>query len=68
MRPEVAAGVTNAKGYANPIQAAEKLVNKELLGNPLAYPDKAIMDRLIFQQDLGASERLWDLLWEEVKR
>ncbi|MBN9414720.1 MAG: spermidine/putrescine ABC transporter substrate-binding protein [Candidatus Eremiobacteraeota bacterium] len=68
MQPEVAAGVTNGCGYANPIEASERLVRPEILADPLTYPSKETMRRLVFQEDLGAGEKLWDRIWEEVKR
>lgn len=68
MQPEVAAGVTNGCGYANPIEASEKLVRPEILSDPLTYPSRETMQRLVFQEDLGAGEKLWDAIWEEVKR
>jgi len=68
MQPQVAAGVTNGCGYANPIEASEKFVKPELLSDPLTYPPKEILDRLVFQEDLGAAEKIWDRVWEEVKR
>ena len=68
MQPEVAAGVTNGCGYANPIEASERWVKPQLLADPLTYPSKETMNRLVFQEDLGAAEKLWDKVWEEVKR
>lgn len=68
MQPEVAAGVTNGCGYANPIEVSEKLVKPEILADPLTYPSKETMKRLVFQEDLGTGEKLWDSIWEEVKR
>lgn len=68
MQPEVAAGVTNGCGYANPIEASEKFVKPDLLKDPLSYPPPEIMQRLVFQEDLGAAEQEWARIWEEVKR
>lgn len=68
LQPEVAAGVTNGCGYANPVESSERFVKPELLADPLTYPSKATMSRLVFQQDLGKAEALWDQVWEEVKR
>lgn len=68
LQPEVAAGVTNGCGYANPVEAAERFVRPELLADPLTYPSKEVMSRLVFQEDLGPAERLWDQIWEEIKR
>lgn len=68
MQPEVAAGVTNGCGYANPIESAEKLVEPQLLNDPLTYPSRETLNRLVYQEDLGIQEQLWDRIWEEVKK
>lgn len=68
MRPETAAEVTNGCGYANPIQSSEALVKPELLHDPMVYPTPDTQKKLVFQEDLGASERLWDNIWEDLKR
>lgn len=68
LQPEVAAGVTNGCGYANPVEASEQFIRPELLQDPLSYPSRQTISRLVFQEDLGPAERLWDKVWEEVKR
>ncbi len=68
LQPEVAAGVTNGCGYANPVETSEKFIKPELLADPLTYPSKDVMQRLVFQEDLGPAEKLWDEIWEEIKR
>lgn len=68
LQPEVAAEVTNAKGYANPVQASEKHILPEIRKDQLTYPSAEAMKRLVFQEDLGEAERIWDQVWEEVKR
>jgi spermidine/putrescine transport system substrate-binding protein len=67
LQPEVAAGVTNGCGYANPVEASEKLIRPELLADPLTYPSRETMARLVFQEDLGAGEQLWTKIWEQIK-
>lgn len=67
MQPSVAAAVTNATGYGNPIAASLPLVQDELRSSPLCFPPAEVMDRLVYQEDLGSQERLWDKVWEEVK-
>ena len=68
LHPEVAAAVTNATGYANPMQTAQPLVSRSILDDHVTYPSSETMARLQFQQDLGAEEHLWDRVWEDVKR
>lgn len=67
-QPAVAAAVTNATGYANPLEAARPLVRPDLLNDPLSYPPPETMERLVFQEDLGEAEALWNRAWDEVKR
>jgi spermidine/putrescine-binding protein len=68
LQPKVVAGVTNATGYANPMRTAEPLVSLDLRDDHVTYPDAHTMNRLQFQRDLGPQERVWDALWDEVKR
>lgn len=68
MQPEVAAGVTNGCGYANPIAKSNQFIHPQILADPMTYPDAQTIQRLVFQQDLGPGEKLWDAIWEEVKR
>lgn len=68
LEPKVSAAITNATGYANPVAAARPLARPDLIDSPLGYPSEDLMDRLSYQTDLGAQEREWDRIWEEVKR
>lgn len=67
-RPAVSAAVTNSTGYANPVRESKKLVNPVLIDNSLGYPPQAQLDALVYQEDIGENEMMWDRLWEEVKR
>jgi spermidine/putrescine transport system substrate-binding protein len=62
LRGKVMAEVTEATGGGCPNRAA-----LALLEHPLPPPDAALIARLEFQRDLGASTDLWDQLWTEVK-
>jgi spermidine/putrescine transport system substrate-binding protein len=68
LRPEVCSKITNATGYANGVKAAKVLVRPDLIDNSLGYPTQEVMQRLAYQEDLGAAEAVWDRIWEEVKR
>lgn len=67
MQPQQIAAVTNATGFPNTIESAKPLVNRELINNPLGYPPDDMLKRTIFQEDIGATEQLWDKIWGEVK-
>jgi spermidine/putrescine-binding protein len=62
LRPEVAAGISEATGYGTP--------NREALGrlrDPVPYPSPQELGKLEYQHDLGAATALWDRIWTEVK-
>jgi spermidine/putrescine transport system substrate-binding protein len=67
-QPAVAADITNSTGYPNPIAAAFPLIDEQLRKDPIVYPSEADLKNCVFQTYLGPGERLWDALWEEVKR
>ena len=65
--PKVAADITDKVGYANPIVASKALVRPELIDSPLGFPPTDLIERLVYQADIGADERQWDRIWAEVK-
>lgn len=67
MQPPNLAAVTNATGFPATIARCRDLVRPELLDNPLGYPPRDMLERTVFQKDLGAGERVWDEIWEQVK-
>jgi putrescine transport system substrate-binding protein len=46
MRPDVVGPITNAVGYANAIDGAEKYVTADRLADPVIYPSEATRERL----------------------
>lgn len=67
MQPPNLAAVTNATGFPATIAQCRDLVRPELVDNPLGYPPEEMLERTVFQKDLGAGERVWDEIWEQVK-
>ncbi len=67
MQPPNLAAVTNATGFPATMAEARELARPELLDNPLGYPPREMLERTVFQQDLGSGERVWDEIWEQVK-
>lgn len=66
--PEIAAANVDYIGYSTPESAAKKLLPKEVVGNPIFYPDQKILDRSeIFTNLPDDTNRLLDTLWAEVK-
>jgi spermidine/putrescine-binding protein len=51
---EVSAANTNYIGYMGPNEAAREFIDPAILGNPTVNPDKAAIDRLVEEVDLGA--------------
>ncbi|HEX5819642.1 MAG TPA: spermidine/putrescine ABC transporter substrate-binding protein [Gemmatimonadales bacterium] len=62
LRPEVAAGISEATGFGTPCQPA-----LPLLRDPVPYPSDAELARLEYPVDLGEATVLWDRIWTEVK-
>ena len=67
MQPEPLAQVTNATGFPSTLAEARQRVRADLLDNPLGYPPQDMLDRTLFQADLGPGERLWDQVWDQLK-
>lgn len=67
MQPRHLADVTNATGFPSTFTESRSFVRKDLIDNPLGYPPPGMLDRTLFQQDLGPGERLWDEVWSELK-
>src|SRR5579862_5928573 len=68
LKPEVAAAISNAVGYANPNQAATKLVDPSVSGDPGIYPPQAVRARLFFDKPVTLQyERLRTRAWTRIK-
>jgi spermidine/putrescine transport system substrate-binding protein len=67
LEPEVGAELTNFVNYGSPNQAAEPMINKEILDNPLIYPPADVLEKLPFQKDIGDEELKYADRWTEVK-
>lgn len=67
MQPQKVAEVTNATGYPNAIATSLPYVDKQYINAPLGYPPPGMLDRTVFQADIGAEEKKWDRIWNEVK-
>ncbi|CAB1245706.1 ABC transporter, periplasmic spermidine putrescine-binding protein potD (TC_3.A.1.11.1) [Ruminococcaceae bacterium BL-6] len=66
--PEIAAANVDYIGYSTPESAAKKLLPKEVVDNPIFYPDQKILDQSeIFTNLPDDTNRLLDTLWAEVK-
>ncbi len=67
LEPETGAKLSNFNQYATPNKASKALINPEDLKNPAIYPTPEIMAKLEFLHDLGASTKLYDEIWTQVK-
>lgn len=66
--PEIAAANVDYIGYSTPESAAKELLPKEVVDNPIFYPDQKILNRSeIFTNLPDDTNRLLDTLWAEVK-
>lgn len=68
LRPEVSAAISNETFFANPNEPAQKLIKKEVLENPIAYPREEDLKRCSLLRDLppDLKKKLHDA-WAEVK-
>jgi putrescine transport system substrate-binding protein len=68
LRPDVVAAISNAVAYANPNQAATKLVDPALSNDPNVYPPQAVRARLFFDKPVTPEyERLRTRAWTHIK-
>jgi putrescine transport system substrate-binding protein len=68
LKPEVAAAISNAVGYANPNQAATRLVDPSVSGDPAIYPPPEARARLFFDKPVTLQyERLRTRAWTRIK-
>ena len=68
VRPDVVAAISNAVAYANPNQAATKLVDPALSSDPNVYPPQAVRARLFFDKPVTPEyERLRTRAWTRIK-
>jgi len=65
--PENAVQNINYIGYSTPNKAALEMLPEEVRSNPVAYPDKAILDKCESFSDLGDNIKLYDERWIEIK-
>jgi spermidine/putrescine transport system substrate-binding protein len=62
LRPEIALEIAEETGFG---PCNERAVT--LMREPVRLPDAAFLERMEFQEDLGAATELWDRVWTEVK-
>lgn len=68
LRPDVSAAISNEVAYANPNEAAQKLIKKEVLDDPVANPSEAELKRCSLLKELPpAAKKKLDDAWAEVK-
>ena len=68
LRPDVGAALSNTVRYASPNAAAKPFIDKELLNDPLVYPNAEVLARVPFIKDLGREvEARYADAWTKVK-
>ena len=68
LRPDVSAAISNAVSYANPNEAAQKLINKEVLENRAANPSEEELKRCSLFKELDPDiKKKLDDAWAQVK-
>ncbi|WP_044874833.1 extracellular solute-binding protein [Pseudomonas sp. LFM046] len=68
LRPEVVAPISDYVAYANPNQAADKLISAELRDNPNVYPPVEVQAKLFSVEMLPPKiERIRTRTWTKIK-
>ena len=68
LRADVSAAISNEVAYANPNEAAQKLIKKEVLEDPVANPSEEELKRCSLLKELPpAAKKKLDDAWAEVK-
>ncbi len=65
--PKNSAANVNEISYACGNKSARAFINKEILENPVIYPDDATINRCEFLEDVGDAITTYDELWTEIK-
>ncbi|HON76287.1 MAG: spermidine/putrescine ABC transporter substrate-binding protein [Candidatus Lutibacillus vidarii] len=66
--PKVSAANATYNLVATGNLAARAFVPKEVLDDPAVYPSDEVAKTLVFLEDLGESEALYDTAWEALKK
>jgi spermidine/putrescine transport system substrate-binding protein len=62
LRPPIAAAIADRTGYGSPNAGGLALQRR-----PVLPPERELLDRLEYQEDLGEATALWDRIWTEIK-
>lgn len=68
LRADVSAAISNEVAYANPNEAALRLIKKEVLDDPVANPSDAELQRCAILKDISpAAKKKLDDAWAQIK-
>lgn len=67
LRPDVAKQVAETIGYPTPNLAARKLLDPKVSGDKSLYPDKAIIEKGEWQNDVGDASTLYESYYQRLK-
>jgi spermidine/putrescine transport system substrate-binding protein len=67
LRPDVAAKISRATGYAIANSKARAYLPKAMQSNPIMYPDKTTLERGIIQLSAGNQTPVYEKYWELLK-
>ncbi|MBW2646069.1 MAG: spermidine/putrescine ABC transporter substrate-binding protein [Deltaproteobacteria bacterium] len=66
LRPEVNASIASELWYATPNEAAEPLMDPEVLNSKSVYPPAEVMERCEFFEDTGKATRFIAPIWSDL--
>ncbi|AFJ47470.1 spermidine/putrescine ABC transporter substrate-binding protein PotD [Shimwellia blattae] len=67
LRPDVAKQVAETIGYPTPNLAARKLLSKAVAGDTSLYPDKAVLEKGEWQNDVGNASAIYESYYQKLK-
>ena len=67
LRPEVNAKIASELWYATANEAANPLVDAEVIESPAVYPPPEVLARCEFYKDLGAATAIVNRIWNDVQ-
>ncbi len=67
LEPESAVQICEYLGYSPPNVAAKKIMDRELVQNPMLFPPKEVVKKGEFQMDVGEAILVYERFWERLK-
>jgi spermidine/putrescine transport system substrate-binding protein len=67
LRADIAAKIAESVGYSSANAAGVKLLPRDMQRNPTLYPDRAIIKKSEFENDVGDAAEIYEHYWQLLK-